>query len=211
MHPIQEKLLQLLKDQGSIPLKYREIGRRIGEKYPQTVKHHIAALQEKALLVEQNGFLKLNRTDAQKGFLNLPFYGLASCGEATAFAEDTAEGYIRISPNALPRKNIAGLYILRAFGNSMNRAKVGPHERNIENGDFVVVDSTERDPKNGNYVVSIIDNCANIKKFQYEETSHQVALIAESSDEYLPIILHETDNFAVLGKVLDVIKSFRKE
>ena len=43
----KKSFLQLLKDQGSIPLKYREIGRRIGEKYPQTVKHHIARCKKK--------------------------------------------------------------------------------------------------------------------------------------------------------------------
>ena len=93
----------------------------------------------------------------------------------------------------------------------MNKAKVGPHERNIENGDFVIIDAENRDPQDRDYVVSVIDDCANIKKFQYDPSSHQVALIAESSDEYFPIILHESDNFQMLGKVLDVIKSFRKD
>jgi len=210
MHPIQEKLMALLRDQGSIPLKYREIGRRIGEEYPQTVKHHIEALIKKGLLSEQNGFLKLIRSDvSSSSFLNLPFYGLANCGAATILAEDKADGYIRISRNALPRKTVEDFYILRAFGNSMNRAQVGQQKRNIEDGDFVIVDAKVREPQDGQYVVSILDDYANIKKFRSNPASGEVQLIAESSDEYLPIILHESDNFSVMGTVVDVVKSTR--
>ena len=89
MASVQDKLLALLRNQGSVPLKYREIGRRLGEKHPQTVKHHIEVLKAKKLIQEQNGFLILNKKDvSDELFLNLPFYGIANCGPATAFADD---------------------------------------------------------------------------------------------------------------------------
>lgn len=196
-----------MRDQGAVPLKYREIGRRIGERYPQTVKHHIEVLREKRLVQEKNRLLILNKKDlASEEFLNLPFYGMASCGPAAAFADDSIEGYIKISRNILPRGNIRNLYLIKASGNSMNQAKVGPNGRNIEDGDIVVVDSKEQIPQNGDYVISVIDGCANIKKFSYNPGEDQVVLISESSDKYFPIILHEADCINIAGKVVEVLK-----
>ncbi|MFH1011847.1 MAG: S24 family peptidase [bacterium] len=201
--------MALLKDQGSIPLKYREIGRRIGEKYPQTVKHHIEALKNSQLIIEQNSILRLNSKDiTNKNYLNIPFYGLANCGEATRFAEDKAEGFLRISRSVLPGKSPKNLFVLRASGNSMNMARIGLQKQGIENGDFVIVDSQERHPVDGDYIVSIIDSCANIKKYRYLLEPQQVHLLSESSDAYLPIVLHISDNFHVVGKIIGVIKNF---
>jgi SOS-response transcriptional repressor LexA len=208
MSTIQDKLLNLLKGQGSAPLKYRELGRRIGEKYPQTVKHHIEALKKKNLIEEKNGFLVLVKKNVRdEKFLTLPFYGLVNCGPATIFADDKIEGYIKISKNIFPKKNIKKLYLIKASGNSMDEAQIGRNKRSIEDGDFVVVDANDRDPVNGDYILSIIDNCANIKKYKYDEDDNRVVLVSESSDEYFPIVLHESDNFVVVGKIIDVLKN----
>lgn len=207
MPSIKDKLLTLLKDQGAVPLKYREIGRRIGEKYPQTVKHHIEALKEQKLIVEKNGLLTLNeKSESNEGFLNLPFYGMANCGPATAFADDKIEGYIKISRNILPKGNIDNFYLVRASGSSMNQAQIGPKRRPIEDGDIVIVNAKEQNPENGDYIVSVIDGYANIKKFSYNSDDNQVVLISESTDDYNPIILHESDNLAVAGKIIDILK-----
>lgn len=207
MPSVQDKLLTLLQDQGSIPLKYREIGRRIGEKYPQTVKHHIEILKKKHLIQEQNGFLTRGKKDVtSKNFLNLPFYGIANCGPAMAFADDRIEGYIKISRNALPKNHIKDLYLIRASGNSMNQAEVGPNKKNIEDGDIIIVNAKEQNPANGDYVIPVIDGCANIKKFSYNPDDNQVILVSESTDKYFPIVLHETDDLSIAGKVVDVLK-----
>lgn len=207
MTSIKDKLITLLKDQGAVPLRYREIGRRIGEKYPQTVKHHIEALKEQNLIVEINGLLTLNeKSESNEGFLNLPFYGMANCGPATAFADDRIEGYIKISRNVLPKGNIDNLYLVRASGNSMNQAKVGPKNKPIEDGDIVIVNAEEQNPESGDYIVSVIDGYANIKKFSYNPEDNQVVLFSESADKYFPILLHENDNLAIVGKVIEVFK-----
>ena len=207
MPTIKDKLLTLLKDQGAVPLRYREIGRRIGEKYPQTVKHHIEALKDQKLIVEKNSLLTLNeKSESNEGFLNLPFYGMANCGPATAFADDKIEGYIKISRNALPKGNIDNFYLVRASGNSMNKAKIGSKHRPIEDGDIVIVNAKEKNPESGDYIVSVIDGYANIKKFSYNYDDNQVVLISESTDDYNPIILHESDNIAIAGKIIDILK-----
>jgi SOS-response transcriptional repressor LexA len=209
MHSVQRKIVAILRDQGAVPLKYREIGRRIGEKYPQTVKHHLESLINRKMVLEVNGMIKLNNSSVDPDnadYFNLPFFGLASCGEATCIAEDLAEGYLRISRKVLPSIPVNNIFLLRASGNSMNEAKIGIHRQNIEDGDFVIVDSTKKNPYDNDYIVSIIEGCANIKKYRYSPELKQVQLLSESSDEYLPIILHESDNFYVAGKVIAVIK-----
>ncbi|KKR07770.1 MAG: hypothetical protein UT55_C0051G0006 [Candidatus Peregrinibacteria bacterium GW2011_GWE2_39_6] len=207
MSSIQNKLLALLRDQGSVPLKYREIGRRIGEKYPQTVKHHIEILKNKQLIQEKNGLLVLNKKDlTSEDFFNFPFYGIANCGPATAFAEDRIEGFIKISKNAFPKGNVKDFYLIQASGNSMNQAQVGQGKKNIEDGDIVIVNAKNQNPQNGDYVVSIIEGCANIKKFSYNPNDKQVVLISESTDKYFPIVLHENDNLNIAGKIIDVLK-----
>ncbi len=207
MHPIQQKIIALLKDQGSIPLKYREIGRRIGEKYPQTTKYHIEILLDKKLIIEQNGFLKLNKATSENGdFVSLPFYGLASCGSATVPAEDQAEGFLKVSKNIFPKGSVADYYLVRATGNSMNRAKVGPQKVEINDGDLVVVDHTNREPKGGEYVLSVVDGCANIKNFDFDQGREWIILSSESSDEYSPIVIQYGDNYHIMGNVVDVIK-----
>lgn len=204
MHEIQEKIIGLLKDQGSISLRYREIGRKIGEKYPQTVKHHIGVLLSKNLIQEGNGFLSLTEQEETESFIQLPFFGLANCGPATLLAEDNIQGYFRLSRKIFPRKSPKGFYLLRASGNSMNKADI--KGKNIDDGDFVVIDSQDTTPKNNDYVVSVIDDCANIKRYRYFPDSQQKALVSESTDEYFPIVLHESDSVFVMGKVIDVIK-----
>lgn len=207
MSSVQNKLLALLRDQGALPLRYREIGRRIGEQYPQTVKHHIEILKKKQLIQEKNGLIVLNKKDlASDEFLNLPFYGIANCGRAIAFADDRIEGYIKISRNALPKGNVKNFYLIQASGNSMNQAEVGPNKKNIKNGDIVIVNAKDQNPQNSDYVISVIDGCANIKKFSYNPNDNQVVLISESSDKYFPIVLHETDDLNIAGKVVDVLK-----
>lgn len=207
MSSVQNKLLALLRDQGALPLRYREIGRRIGEQYPQTVKHHIEVLKKKQLIQEKNGLIILNKKDLKSDdFLTLPFYGIANCGPATAFADDRIEGYIKISRNALPKGSVKDFYLIQASGNSMNQAEVGLSKKNIEDGDIVIINAKEQTPQNGDYIVSIIDGCANIKKFSYNPHDNQVVLISESSDKYFPIVLHETDDLNIAGKVVDVLK-----
>ncbi len=207
MHEIQQKIISLLKDQGSVPLKYREIGRKIGVKHPQTTKYHIEVLLEKKLVVEQNKFLKLNKASSENGnLISLPFYGLATCGSATDFAEDQAEGFIKVSKNIFPKGNFANYYLVKATGNSMNLSEIGLEKTHINDGDLVVIDHSYKFPKDGDYVLSIIDECANLKKINFDKKHQRIILKSESSDEFFPIVIHEHDNYHIMGKVVDVIK-----
>jgi len=104
----------------------------------------------------------------------------------------------------LPRKK-QGLYVLIADGSSMNKAVVRDN-LTIENGDFVIVDSFYKAPKNNDIVVAVIDGMATIKRYKEDKEHQRVVLEAESTEIFHPIFIHERDNFLISGKVVDIIK-----
>ena len=93
----------------------------------------------------------------------------------------------------------------------MNRAIIGQVKLSVEDGDFIVIDSANRNPKDGDYILSIIDNMANIKKIKFDRENNRIALISESTEKYPPIFIRPNDNFNYLinGVVLQVIKKLK--
>jgi len=137
-------------------------------------------------------------------FVSIPLVGAANCGPAELLAEENIEAYIRVDKKSLPRKS--GIFALRASGNSMNRAKI--KGKNIEDGDIVLIDSEDRVAQSGDYVLSIIDNKANLKKFKVE--GGQVMLVPESSESFKPILIISGDDWLINGKIISVIKTPKK-
>ena len=136
-------------------------------------------------------------------FISIPIFGSANCGPATVFAEERAEGYLKVSKKIMqPNRKV---FALHAEGNSMNKANVGG--KTIEDGDFVIVDAEQKTPQSGEYVVSVIDGMANVKKFIVDKKNQHIVLQSESSQDYFPIFVHAEDNYQVSGKVVDVIKN----
>lgn len=204
MHPIQEKILALSRQYNLSELGYRKICRLINAKYPQQVKHHLAQLIKK-------GYLKWDKSENLIGtiksvsllrpkFIEIPVYGSANCGVATLIAADKIEGYIKISESMLKNKNVIAL---KAAGNSLNRANI--EGQSIEDGDYVLINTTNKSPHNGDYVLSIIDDCANLKKF-VKKNKNQIALISESTENLSPIYISPEDSYLIGGVITQVIK-----
>jgi len=217
IHTIQEELLKLSKKKNLANLSLREMAKLIGmpNQSPQKIKHHLLQLQKK-------GFLKIDRIKGvmkrtssipgwAKGLLNksarlfsIPVIGTANCGPPTIFAEQNFQGFLRISSKLIGRSKPTGLYAIKADGSSMNRAKI--KEKRIEDGDYVIVDSKDKDVKDQDIVLIIIDNAATIKRFIDDKRNSQIVLKADSSFDYEPIYLHEDDDFSVCGKIIQIIK-----
>ena len=202
-------MVKAQKNLGSMSL--RQIAKFIdAEGKPQIVKYHLQKLEEAGLI--QMNLAKGVIRPVHKGmvkrirglFYSLPIVGAANCGPATVFADERIEGYVKVSTSLLPRRK-EGLYILVADGPSMNRAVIHDGDT-IEDGDFVVVDSSCRTPKNGDVVVAVIDGMATIKRYKEDTERNRIILEAESTEDYYPIYLHESDDFSVSGKVISVIK-----
>ncbi|MBN1262836.1 MAG: hypothetical protein JW991_00600 [Candidatus Pacebacteria bacterium] len=207
MHKTQRQLLRIAKTRDLSKLSLREIGKMVGINHPQKVKHHLQQLQKKGHLKLDKNLNVLETIKASKvlqpKLTNIPVFGCANCGQACAFAEDKIQGHLKVSSSLLARNR--NIFALRAIGNSMNKADI--NGKSIEDGDFVIVDYKDRTPRNNDYVLSIIDDCANIKKFVKNTKNSQILLLSESSDEnYPPIVINMNDNFMINGKVTQVIK-----
>lgn len=212
MHKTQTALLDLSKHQDLGAMSLRQMAKLVGvENKPQIVKHHLLQL-EKAGLMQVNldkGVIKpinrgFNLNSVRNLFYSLPIVGAANCGPATIFADERIEGYLKVSAKMLPRKK-QDLYVLVAEGPSMNRAEVREGVT-IESGDFVVVDSTYKNPKNGDIVVAVIDGMGTIKRYREDKQHDRVVLESKSTENFIPIFIHKGDDFLISGKVVDVIK-----
>lgn len=207
MHEIQQKLIKLAKEQDITSLGYRKIGRLIDEEHPQKVKFHLLQLKKKGYLNNSKGTNVVetikDATDIQPNFIEVPILGAANCGEATIFADDNIEGYLKVSSTLATQTR--GLYALRAEGNSMNRANI--KGQSIESGDYVLVTNINGNYGSGDYVVSIIDSQANIKKLGINKKAQQITLHSESTENIEPIYIDTADSFLIVGKVVKVIKT----
>lgn len=208
MHKTQEQLLSLIDEKNIGALTLREVGNLIGEKLPQKVKHHLTQLQMKGFIVINKKTQTIRRISdkAKQGelFLSLPIVGSANCGPAQIFANENIEGYLKISKTLVPYRK--GLYVIKAEGSSLNKSNI--KGKNIESGDYVVVDSENISPHDGDYIVSVIDGMANIKKYRLDKANERIVLQSESTKDFPPIFIHQNDDFRISGKVLDVIKKF---
>ncbi len=206
MHPIQEKLLKILDQKILSDMTLRDIGELIKEPLPQKVKHHLEQLEKKGFISydRKNKTIskQKNSSKSHSLFLSIPIIGSANCGPATIFANENIEGYLKISKNILSKcKNI---FAIKAQGLSMNKSNI--NGVSIEDGDYLIIDSDYRSPKNGDVVLSVIDDMANIKKYIFDEENNQIVLVSQSTKDIPPIYIHENDSFMVNGKVIQVIK-----
>ena len=208
MHELQTKLLKILEKIDFSKESLRSIAKMVGEKYPQKIKHHILQLEKRGLLSvdwqSKKIYVMKGKNLPSSPLLSIPIVGTANCGPATIFADQNVEGFVKVSKVILGLKAIGDYFAIRASGNSMNRAKVSG--KNIEDGDLVIVDPKQKEPRNGDYVLSIIDNVANIKKFFRDTKNMLITLMSESTEDYAPIYISPREDYFITGKVIYVIK-----
>jgi SOS-response transcriptional repressor LexA len=217
MHPIQEKLLSLSKTENLAKLSLREMASRIKlpNESPQRIKHHLLQLQKKGFLTIDRAKGMMSRTslepDWAKGLLkkaarlfSIPIIGTANCGPATLFAEQNFQGFLRVSSKLIGRSKPAGLYAVKADGASMNRAEI--NGKKIADGDYVIIDSEDKNVSTDDVVLAVIDDRATIKRLIHDRANGQIVLLADSSFDYAPVYLHPNDDFIISGKAIAVIK-----
>lgn len=157
--------------------------------------------QPRSISIEKDRVVKPNLSKRTES-ISIPVLGSANAGSAVLFAEENVEGYLKVPTTLINKKD--SVFALRVEGDSMNKSKI--EGKNLSEGDFVLIDSEYKNPKNGDYVLSVIDGCANLKKFERNKTG-EVALISESSNsKHKPIYISSKDNFMINGKIINVIK-----
>ncbi len=150
----------------------------------------------KLYLVENDSFANL------KKIFSIPVYGLASCGEALAYAEDNVDGFLRISKSLFRKVDSAKLFAVKALGDSMDKD-------GVNDGDYVIFEKHEsgKEELEGKIVVAVINGMATIKRYK-KVSSDIVGLFPHSTNTmHQPIFIHSTDTIMVAGvfkKVLPV-------
>lgn len=210
MHELQKKLMNLANKIKLSDLTLRDIGEKVGlgREKPQIIKHHLQQLVKKGLLKNKDGkyfLVSIKEENKNSSLISLPIYGMANCGEALSLAEDQVQGYLKVSPSILKKKK--NIFVVRAKGNSMNKTLIG--QENIDDGDYVLIDAENKNPENGDCVLSIIDGAANIKRFKKDQDRGLIMLLSESTSNYEPIYIHQDDveSYSVAGKVIGVLKT----
>lgn len=151
---------------------------------------------KKIYLVENENYANLGN------IFSIPMYGLASCGEALAYADDTnVDGYLQISKSLFRQNDPAQLFAVKALGDSMDKEE-------ISDGDYVVFEKCEQGSDfEGKIVVAVINGMATIKR--YKKLKHGIiGLFPHSNNKiHQPIYLDESDSILIAGvfrKVLPV-------
>jgi SOS-response transcriptional repressor LexA len=211
MHPIQKAILDLAERRNLANMTLKAVGREAtGEvQSAQLVQYHLDKLLADGFLREdkkENVIERVSRDGALTGIVSLPLLGNASAGPATALAEENIQGYFQVS-RRMVGNSPSTHFIIRAVGNSMNKADIGG--LSIKDGDLIVVDGKSRHPNNGDYVLSVIDGYANVKRFHQDPKTKQVTLFSESTEKHPPIYIHPEDpiSYFVAGKVKYVLKT----
>jgi len=150
---------------------------------------------KKIYLVENDSYANL------KNIFSIPMYGLASCGEALAYADGNVDGYLQISRSLFRKEEPAQLFAVKALGDSMNKEE-------INDGDYAVFEKCEQGCDFENkIVVAVINGMATIKR--YKKLKHGIiGLFPHSTNKvHQPIYLDESDSILIAGifkKVLPV-------
>lgn len=209
--PKQKIVLQAIKEffseNGTMPTvrEIQEMSSKLGLKL-KSLRSFFIYLNE----LEEKGYIERTSEDrgiklkgiTHESFLDVPVFGMANAGAATMFAEQYIEGYLKVSKRIV--RAASNVFAIQVSGTSMNRAKV--NGKTIQNGDFILVDSTWKHYNNGDRVLVVIDGMATVKTFRTVDGKN-IALIPESSDKkHKPIFLTEDDDFVINGKVIDVLK-----
>jgi SOS-response transcriptional repressor LexA len=209
MHKIQTKIMVFLQKTKITNIGLNQLGRFINEPHPQKMKYHLEKLSKEGYIFwsPDTGSVNVLRPiglDDTK-FINLKIVGAANCGAAGLIADERIEGYLKVSRSILGVNSPEELFVVEAVGNSLNDAKEIKGGE-VEDGDYVVIDGSKRSPSDGDYVLSVIDGCANLKRFY--RRGDQIVLMSESKSDIPPIYIHSEDfpDYMVNGTIVKVIK-----
>jgi SOS-response transcriptional repressor LexA len=207
---ILETIREIVNQRGENPTSYKlhkyleSQGSRDSLK---SVMQVIEALENKDLIKRDDDkriYLIENENYANlKNIFSIPVYGLASCGEALAYAEDNVDGFLQISKSLFRSGDSAKLFAVKALGDSMDK-------ENIHDGDYVIFEKFDYEsPEDleGKIIVAVINGMATIKR--YKKVSDEIiGLFPKSTNTvHQPIFIHSSDTILIAGifrKVLPV-------
>jgi len=194
----QKAILDFIKQylsEHEVAPTYEEIARHFGYRSKGTVHKHITNLEEKGLIKKdwnRSRCLQIVGNESENGHTELPLLGSVAAGEPIEAIEN---------PERIPvPSDMVGNgdhYVLRVTGESMI-------EENIQDGDYVIVQPTER-AENGKTVIALINGQdATLKKFYRENNTIH---LRPANSEMSPITI-PAENVRIRGLVIGVMRKY---
>lgn len=168
LHPAQQRLLKLLKDNMDDPLTIREMQEELGVSSTSLVHHHIQQLEKRGYLRRnplntQDYHILADAPDRKITYLNM--YGLAHCGPRGLVLDGNPVERVPIASRMLGFPS-SEAFMVRAKGDSMSPK--------INDKDLVIA-RRANDAEDGSIVVCVNKGEALIKKIQ---KGQQIILIS---------------------------------
>jgi repressor LexA len=174
LHPIQQKLLDLLAENSDEPLTIREFQTAVGATSTSVVSHHIAQLEKKGYIKKNpynpRDFQILKTPDKEVAYLNL--YGLAACGPEGSVLDGDPLERIAVSTKFIPFSSDQA-FMVKAKGNSMLPK--------INSGDYVIAKKADK-ANDGEVIVCVNKGEALIKKIKIEKSGKGIILVSFNND-----------------------------
>ena len=159
-----------------------------------TVHQHVVALKEKGYLDKTENQRRSINVFQRENLVSVPLLGTIAAGGQIEMFQQTGESI------AIPKTKIKSnknYFALKVDGESMI-------EKNINNGDIVLV-KQQNIANNGDNVVALIDGTDTTLKTFYKEKN--CVRLQPANKNMQPIIIEKDREFTVQGVVADVIKN----
>lgn len=193
-------LIEYLKQHTYQP-SIREIGKRFGIKSTKTVSEHLQSLADKGYIerdASRSRGVKILGMNMAPDLVSIPFYGKIAAGRPALLREHVQDQI------GLDRKLVgsADSFFLKIRGDSMQGL-------GVLDGDMVLVEpADEEELRDGEIVAVQIGEEATVKRYFRQEEN---VVLEPANPDYAPILIHEHEDFTVLGRVTGLFRRFTAE
>ncbi len=174
----------------------------LSQKSKRGVVQYLEALEKKWFITRGRGYRSISLGNGVwfQTTLNIPILGYANAGTPLVDAKESDYWVLPVSKKIISWDG-QDYFILKIEGTSMNNVEI--KWKMIDNWSYVLIKKNESSLNNKDVFLFTVNGWATIKK--YKKDGDNVYLMPESSDDYhKPIVLSESDNITVNGKVVDV-------
>lgn len=162
LHPVQQKLIDLLSEHMEEPLTIREMQEHLGLSSTSLVAHHLNQLERKGYLKRNHGNprdYQIVKDGPERRVVYLNLYGLAQCGPNGSILDGNPMERIPI-PSRILSFPSSEAFMVKARGNSMMPR--------INDGDYVIARKSPN-AQVGDVVVCVRDGETLIKKLGMDD------------------------------------------
>jgi repressor LexA len=178
-----------------------ELAEILGKELP-TIADRVRGLRKKGFITkEPHKWRNLKIVDrhpiGSESMVQIPMVASVGADNMAVFAQHEFDQFLQVQQKLLNGHH--DVFAVRATGNSMRDA-------DIFDGDYVIAEEASLDEvRSGDKVVAVVDDMAVVKRI--EKSPRAIVLHPENkSGKYHPIIISgDSENFKVVGRVIDVL------